>query len=145
MTGSAAAERYHCGTHLNTKPQKVFDRPKEYIDIDKPNKPSNMTGRRPTMSLSLDQFRTVNACVACKSHVLIFWFQLSYLRGKEQRLHHADIVPNSSLVAVGDTQIPDQLGGEGVDHLHTHATISISMRNKMACLSDLAGERLCKL
>ena len=47
-----------------TRPQNVFESPKEYIDRDKKKRPISRTGFLPTMSLSLDQYKTVIACVA---------------------------------------------------------------------------------
>lgn len=47
-----------------TRPQNVFENPKEYIDRDKQKRPISRTGFLPTMSLSLDQYKTVIACVA---------------------------------------------------------------------------------
>lgn len=35
---------------LSTSPEKVVDRPKQYIEIDNPNRPVKMTGFRPMWS-----------------------------------------------------------------------------------------------
>ena len=50
--------------HLITNPRKVFDKPKQYIETDKPNKPVKMTGFRPIWSDTRLQCSTVRACVA---------------------------------------------------------------------------------
>ena len=43
VTATAEVDRY-----LNTSPQKVVERPKEYIDSESPNSPMRITGLRPT-------------------------------------------------------------------------------------------------
>lgn len=49
---------------LTTAPQNVRERPKQYMDIDKPIRPVMNTGLRPTWSEILLQCMTVRACVA---------------------------------------------------------------------------------
>ena len=60
-------ERQKTPSDLNTNPQKVLDRPKQYIEMDKPNKPIKMTGFRPIWSDTRLQCSTVSACVAKNS------------------------------------------------------------------------------
>lgn len=50
-------------TYLMTSPQNVVDKPKQYMDIERPKRPIRMTGLRPTLSDSRLQWRTVHACV----------------------------------------------------------------------------------
>ena len=49
---------------LMTAPQNVLERPKQYMDSDRPINPVMITGFRPTWSDILLQCRTVMACVA---------------------------------------------------------------------------------
>lgn len=48
-------------TNLKTKPQKVLERPKQYMDTDNANKPTRITGLRPMRSDVLLHCRTVRA------------------------------------------------------------------------------------
>lgn len=67
MISSGIAEKRHINKklkHLITNPQKLFDKPKQYIEMDKPNKPVKITGFRPIWSESRLQCNTVRACVA---------------------------------------------------------------------------------
>lgn len=50
--------------YLITAPQNVRERPKQYMDNDKPIRPVMNTGFRPTWSEILLQCMTVRACVA---------------------------------------------------------------------------------
>ena len=54
------------GTHLKTRPRNVFERPKQYMERDRPSSPMRMTGLRPTRSEVRLQCSTVMACVRKK-------------------------------------------------------------------------------
>ena len=49
--------------YLRIRPQKVLERPKQYMDSDNPKRPVKMIGFRPRRSDIRLQYNTVNACV----------------------------------------------------------------------------------
>ena len=49
-----------------TRPAKVRERPKQYMERERPRKPVRMMGLRPKVSEARDQSRTVRPCVAKK-------------------------------------------------------------------------------
>ena len=97
--------------HLITSPQKVLDRPKQYIEADKPNNPVKMTGFRPMWSENRLQCNTVRACVAKNKECCdMKKLTLKPRMGRRLMTHQQSyIISNLSFVAIRDANVPYQL------------------------------------
>lgn len=107
MSDTASAARV---AHLTTRPQKVRDRPKLYMDNESPKSPVMMTGFRPTRSDKRLQCSTVMACVAKKRECCIVCCETMDCVTVDTRTHHqADIISNLRLVAASNANVADEL------------------------------------